>query len=232
MTKKMRIRVARIAAGAVIAAGASLTAAGAASAAGLDVGVLSDAGLGVNEKDSEPEPDGPTTGPPTTIPTPTDTPPGPTDTPPGPTDTPPGPTDTPPGPTDIPTGPTGIPPGPTSAPGPAEPPTSDPDPEPDPTSTTAKRVGGTGGAGGTGGTGGGGDAGTCTVDLDGAQCVDNLNTNNAASQPVAQGKAKEELAETGAMETTFLLIGAATMIAGGIGFRMLPRLVGGGRAAV
>ena len=37
MTKKTRIRVARIAAGAVIAAGASLTAAGAASA--LDIGV-------------------------------------------------------------------------------------------------------------------------------------------------------------------------------------------------
>ncbi|MGW1586109.1 hypothetical protein ACWCPN_03880, partial [Streptomyces sp. NPDC002386] len=37
MTKKTRIRVARIAAGAVIAAGASLTAAGAASA--LDLGV-------------------------------------------------------------------------------------------------------------------------------------------------------------------------------------------------
>ncbi|WP_374404535.1 hypothetical protein [Streptomyces sp. 35G-GA-8] len=40
------------------------------------------------------------------------------------------------------------------------------------------------------------------------------------------------MAETGAAETTFLLIGAATMIAGGIGFRMLPRLVGGGRTAV
>ncbi|MYR22264.1 hypothetical protein GTW63_28775, partial [Streptomyces sp. SID6137] len=37
MTKKTRIRVARIAAGAVIAAGASLTAAGAASALDLNV---------------------------------------------------------------------------------------------------------------------------------------------------------------------------------------------------
>ncbi|NIH61319.1 LPXTG cell wall anchor domain-containing protein [Streptomyces cinereoruber] len=46
-----------------------------------------------------------------------------------------------------------------------------------------------------------------------------------------QGQAKEELAETGAAETSFLIIGAATMIAGGIGFRMLPRLVAGGRAA-
>ncbi|MEV5004062.1 hypothetical protein AB0K75_00190, partial [Streptomyces sp. NPDC055692] len=42
MTKKTRVRVARIAAGAVIAAGASLTAAGAASA--LDLGVS--AGVG------------------------------------------------------------------------------------------------------------------------------------------------------------------------------------------
>lgn len=39
MTKKTRVRVARIAAGAVIAAGASLTAAGAAQAVGLDIGV-------------------------------------------------------------------------------------------------------------------------------------------------------------------------------------------------
>ncbi|MFH8575973.1 hypothetical protein ACH4EF_08265, partial [Streptomyces zaomyceticus] len=80
------------------------------------------------------------------------------------------------------------------------------------------------------------DPGTCTVDLDGAECVDtgnnNTDTNNAGSQPVQQGQAKEELAETGAAETSFLIIGAATMIAGGIGFRMLPRLVGGGRAAV
>ncbi|MGW9040112.1 LPXTG cell wall anchor domain-containing protein, partial [Streptomyces sp. NPDC055721] len=79
---------------------------------------------------------------------------------------------------------------------------------------------------------GAGDPGTCTVDLDGAECVDtgnnNTDTNNAGSQPVQQGQAKEELAETGAAETSFLIIGAATMIAGGIGFRMLPRLVGGG----
>ncbi|SFY43508.1 hypothetical protein SAMN02787144_10371, partial [Streptomyces atratus] len=39
MTKKTRVRVARIAAGAVIAAGASLTAAGVASAVGVDVDV-------------------------------------------------------------------------------------------------------------------------------------------------------------------------------------------------
>ncbi|MBT2529958.1 LPXTG cell wall anchor domain-containing protein, partial [Streptomyces sp. ISL-99] len=81
----------------------------------------------------------------------------------------------------------------------------------------------------TGGSDGGtdGDAGTCTLDLDGAECEDNTDTDSAGSQPVAQGKAKEELAATGAAQTSFLLIGAATMIAGGIGFRMLPRLVNG-----
>nr|WP_234432827.1 hypothetical protein [Streptomyces sp. NRRL S-1824] len=39
MTKKTRVRVARIAAGAVIAAGASLTAAGAAQAVGIGVNI-------------------------------------------------------------------------------------------------------------------------------------------------------------------------------------------------
>ena len=54
MTKKTRIRVARIAACAVIAAGASLTAAGAAQATGIDVGlgisedgINADVGLGM-----------------------------------------------------------------------------------------------------------------------------------------------------------------------------------------
>ncbi|MET8060398.1 hypothetical protein ABZV33_27360, partial [Streptomyces microflavus] len=42
MTKKTRVRLARIAAGAVIAAGASLTAAGAAQAVGLGIGVDGD----------------------------------------------------------------------------------------------------------------------------------------------------------------------------------------------
>ncbi|MGW1551714.1 LPXTG cell wall anchor domain-containing protein, partial [Streptomyces sp. NPDC002346] len=88
-----------------------------------------------------------------------------------------------------------------------------------------------GGANGNGGSGGddstGGDVGTCTVDLDGAQCADNTDTDSVGNQPVEQGKGKDELAETGAAETTFLLVGAATMIAGGIGFRILPRLVNG-----
>ncbi|WP_055599339.1 LPXTG cell wall anchor domain-containing protein [Streptomyces aureus] len=187
MTKQMRIRIARVAAGAVIAAGASLTAAGAAQA----VGAFGD------------DPPTPT---PTCIPGTAgcqETPP-PVTTP--PVTTPPVET-TPPG-----TGETTPPTGETTAPGPVE--------------TTGPTDDDTDN----------GDAGTCTVDLDGAECVDsgnsNTDTNNAGSQPVQQGQAKEELAETGAAETSFLIIGAATMIAGGIGFRMLPRLVGGGRAAV
>ncbi|GGX68422.1 hypothetical protein GCM10010324_11450 [Streptomyces hiroshimensis] len=48
-----------------------------------------------------------------------------------------------------------------------------------------------------------------------------------------QAKPKEQLAETGASQTGFLVIGAATMIAGGVGFRLLPRLMtrGAGAAA-
>ncbi|WP_327323919.1 hypothetical protein OG735_16460 [Streptomyces sp. NBC_01210] len=221
MTKKTRIRVARIAAGAVIAAGASLTAAGAASAVGvgINVGPLEvsanadengiDAGIGVDDP---------------TIPT-TPGDPGPTEpTDPGPTEpTDPGPTEpTDPGPTE----PTD--PGPTEPtdPGPTEP-TGKPTDKPTgkPTGDPSENPTGNPGTG----TGDNGDAGTCTVDLDGAKCADNTDTDSAGSKPVEQGKAKEELAETGAAETTFLLIGAATMIAGGIGFRMLPRLVGGGR---
>ncbi|MFE9819281.1 LPXTG cell wall anchor domain-containing protein, partial [Streptomyces sp. NPDC005773] len=76
-----------------------------------------------------------------------------------------------------------------------------------------------------------GDTGTCTVDLDGAECADNTDTDSVGNQPAEQGKGKDELAETGAAETTFLLVGAATMIAGGIGFRILPRLVNGRTAA-
>jgi LPXTG-motif cell wall-anchored protein len=48
-----------------------------------------------------------------------------------------------------------------------------------------------------------------------------------APDTTAQGGDDGELAETGAGQTMFLLVGAATMIAGGIGFRFLPRLVSG-----
>ncbi|MFI6061553.1 LPXTG cell wall anchor domain-containing protein, partial [Streptomyces sp. NPDC051286] len=88
--------------------------------------------------------------------------------------------------------------------------------------------GGTAGKGGSTGSATGGDAGgSCTVDLDGTVCADNTTPDSVGNQPVEQGKGKDELAETGAAETTFLLVGAATMIAGGIGFRILPRLVNG-----
>ncbi|MGA5558247.1 hypothetical protein ACPCSA_27770, partial [Streptomyces lavendulocolor] len=78
MTKMTRVRVARIAAGAVIAAGASLTAAGAASAVGIDVEVAGigvraeanegglEAGLGINDGDPGGVDSGGTTGDPGT----------------------------------------------------------------------------------------------------------------------------------------------------------------------
>ncbi|MFB6666793.1 LPXTG cell wall anchor domain-containing protein, partial [Streptomyces parvus] len=96
-------------------------------------------------------------------------------------------------------------------------------------STTGSTGGDQGGSSATGGSTTGGDDAGCTVDLDGAECTDNTDTDSVGNKPVEQSKGKEELAETGAAETTFLVIGAATMIAGGIGFRILPRLVGGGR---
>ncbi|MFE2988221.1 LPXTG cell wall anchor domain-containing protein [Streptomyces sp. NPDC059262] len=209
MTKKTRIRVARIAAGAVIAAGASLTAAGAASA--LDIGVnlpgvganvhAGDDGVGAGVAIGDEDPNPPTQEPPTDEP----------------------PTDEPP----------------TEEPPTVEPPT-DPTEEPtEPTEdpTTPGNGGGNGGGhhGGGGGNHGGGNGNT---DPDGGnnpveqgQGKDSLQDTGSvpAAQPAQNGKSGGELAETGAAETTFLLIGAATMIAGGIGFRLLPRLVGGGR---
>ncbi|MFG2898654.1 LPXTG cell wall anchor domain-containing protein [Streptomyces zaomyceticus] len=241
MTKQMRVRIARIAAGAVIAAGASLTAAGAAQAVGAfgegdptpsPTTTCIPGDVGCEEPTDPPTTEPPTTAPPTTEP-PTTEPPTtepPTTAP--PTTEPP--TTEPP--TTAP--PTTEPPvttPPTTDPGTTEPPVTTPP-------TTAPGPGDTDAPGGTdapvtpGDDNGASDPGTCTVDLDGAECVDtgnsNTDTNNAGSQPVQQGQAKEELAETGAAETSFLIIGAATMIAGGIGFRMLPRLVTGGRAAV
>ncbi|HZG04769.1 MAG TPA: LPXTG cell wall anchor domain-containing protein, partial [Streptomyces sp.] len=80
---------------------------------------------------------------------------------------------------------------------------------------------------GTGGGDGGTDGGsqTCVLDESSVNC-DNTDTDAAGTKPISQEKPKEELAETGAAETTFLLIGAATMIAGGVGFRLMPRLAG------
>ncbi|WP_016908369.1 LPXTG cell wall anchor domain-containing protein, partial [Streptomyces xiaopingdaonensis] len=85
-----------------------------------------------------------------------------------------------------------------------------------------------------GGSGGGGDD-TCELGDASVDCG-GTNPDSAGSQPVQDSKPEkpqEELADTGAAETTFLLVGAATMIAGGVGFRFLPRLLGrnGGAAA-
>ncbi|MFS8202661.1 LPXTG cell wall anchor domain-containing protein [Streptomyces sp. CWNU-52B] len=204
MTKKTRIRVARIAAGAVIAAGASLTAAGAASALDINANVAGvELGVGINVADDDPTDD-------PTIPTdPTD---DPTVIPTDPTDDPTEPTEEPTEPTEEPTEPT-------------EEPTDGPTDDPTDAPSTPGDDNNGGGSGGN-----------------------NNNPDGGGSNPVEQGEGKEsltdtgsdtsaqgtggELAETGAAENiTYLLIGAATMIAGGIGFRMLPRLMNGRGAA-
>ncbi|MER7402247.1 hypothetical protein ABT373_07040 [Streptomyces sp. NPDC000070] len=207
MTKKTRIRVARIAAGAVIAAGASLTAAGAASAAETD-----DCLLGILCADESPVPTPPPTDVPTDIPTdvPTDLP---TDLP---TDPPPTaePTDEPTEPTEEPTEPT-----------------EDPTAQPTDPGNGNGNGGGNGGGNGNGGNNGGGgniadpDGGTAPQQ-EGSSSLTDTGADATPAAPQAQGNG-QELAETGAAQTTFLVIGAATMIAGGIGFRVLPRLVGG-----
>ncbi|GAA1172770.1 hypothetical protein GCM10009654_32480 [Streptomyces hebeiensis] len=225
MTKKTRIRVARLAAGAVIAAGASLTAAGAASATDIDLGIV-----GVNVTLGDP------TDPPTDIPEPPtdpeDPPTEPEDPPTEPEEPPTEPEEPPTEPEEPPTDPTDPSDPPTDPTDPSDPPAGDPSEPSDPSAPSPNTPGENGG-GAPGGNGSDDEgAGTCTVDLDGAECADNTGTDNAGSKPVEQSVGKEELAETGAGDTTtFLLIGAATMIAGGIGFRMLPRLVGGGRTA-
>ncbi|MEU1293503.1 hypothetical protein ABZ439_13865 [Streptomyces sp. NPDC005840] len=188
MTKKTRIRVARIAAGAVIAVGASVTAAGVAAADEDDCGLL---GICV-----------------TPTPTPTDTglPTGPTE----PTDDPTEPTEEPTEPTEQPTEPTEEPTQPTEQP-------TEPTEEPTSGSPTA----GNGSGGGTGGNN--------QTDPNGGSSAQEAGTSaltDTRSDTSPQGGG-DELAETGAAQTTFLVIGAATMIAGGIGFRILPRLVGG-----
>ncbi|WP_433547407.1 hypothetical protein ACQPZG_21765 [Streptomyces sp. CA-294286] len=60
----------------------------------------------------------------------------------------------------------------------------------------------------------------------------NTDVDTVANRPVEQAKPKDELAATGAGDTTLLMVGAATMIAGGVAFRFLPLLGGrGGNAA-
>ncbi|MGF1342174.1 hypothetical protein ACQSMD_18980 [Streptomyces flavovirens] len=277
MTKKTRIRVARIAAGAVIAAGASLTVTGAAQAAGF-IGVdADDSSVTVQTGLMDDEPPNPGENP--------DNPGG--EEPPNPGENPDNPGgEEPPNPGENPDNPGGENPGGENPggenpggenpggenpggenpggenpggenpggenpggenpggenpggenPGGENPGGENPGGENPGGETPGGEVPGEqnpGGAttgGGNGTTGGNGGGSTCTVDLDGAACADNTDTDSVGNQPVEQGKGKDELAETGAAETTFLLVGAATMIAGGIGFRMLPRLAGGNRTA-
>jgi LPXTG-motif cell wall-anchored protein len=52
----------------------------------------------------------------------------------------------------------------------------------------------------------------------------NSNTSTDNTQPVTQNKSTTQLAETGSDGTTFMIIGAATLIAGGVAFRLTPRL--------
>lgn len=187
MTKKTRIRVARIAAGVVIAAGASLTAAGVASAGDLNVSAT-----------AEPDPTLSQTGIPTV---PASTPPE--STPPAPTSSAPSePAPTTSAPSDEPTDPTEEP---------TEPGEPTDDPTDDPTDGS-----------GTGGNNSNPDGGAKPVE----QGKGSSGLTDTGSDASAQGDSGE-LAETGAVETTFLLVGAATMIVGGIGFRVLPRLMNG-----
>ncbi|MFB7109299.1 hypothetical protein [Streptomyces sp. NPDC056291] len=212
MTKKTRVRVARIAAGAVIAAGASLTAAGAASA--LDLGVSAGVGgTGIKANVS-------LTGE------------G------GPSDEDPG------NPCDIVVDPSCETGGNENGGGSGE--NGGGNGENGGGSGEnggGNGDGGSGNNGGGNGDGGSGNNGGGSGGNDGSTggTIPNGGGNNTVPQeqgssaltetgsdsnPSAQGNG-QELAETGAAETTFLLVGAATMIAGGIGFRFLPRLMEG-----
>ncbi|MEU7158251.1 hypothetical protein AB0A82_35575, partial [Streptomyces chrestomyceticus] len=96
----------------------------------------------------------------------------------------------------------------------------------------------TNGSTSNGSTSGGSDDGTGTgTDNEGSKPIEQPGEGSqqivdTPGQPQQQAKGGE-LAETGASGTTFLLVGAATMIAGGIGFRLMPRLINknGGAAA-
>ncbi|MBQ1097095.1 LPXTG cell wall anchor domain-containing protein [Streptomyces sp. b94] len=204
MTNKTRIRVARVTAGAVIAFGASLTAAGAASAADSDACIL---GVLCDTESPSPEPT-----PSETVPTEIPTEEPPTEEP---------PTAEPP---------TAEPP--TEQPPTEEPPTADPTEPAEPTADPTDGAGNGGSTGGdsTGGTTPDGGSNDNVAQEEGSSALTDTGDEAQASDAAAQGSG-DELAETGAAETTFLLVGAATMIAGGIGFRFLPRLMNGRGAA-
>ncbi|MBX9398108.1 hypothetical protein K4749_32100 [Streptomyces sp. TRM72054] len=121
-------------------------------------------------------------------------------------------------PTGNPTTPTGNPTVPTLQPTESDNPTVDPSESSD-DNTTAP------GAGGGDNTDTDGGSGPSTQE-EGSSSLTDTGTEIPAADTSAQGGG-DELAETGAAQTAFLLIGAATMIAGGVAFRVLPRMMGG-----
>jgi hypothetical protein len=81
--------------------------------------------------------------------------------------------------------------------------------------------------------GNGGGTGGNNTDPDGGSSAQEAGTSaltDTGSDTSAQGTGGRARRDR-CRQTTFLLIGAATMIAGGIGFRMLPRLDDGRRGA-
>ncbi|GAA2462462.1 hypothetical protein [Streptomyces macrosporus] len=221
---KTRLRVARIAAAAVFAAGASLTAIGTASALDLTAIQESNTTEGTTDGSTEGGSEGATSEGTTGViegvveglvegqqggtdpePEPSDPEPEPSDPEPEPSDPEPEPSDPEPEPSD------------------PEPEPSDPEPEP---STPGEEPASSGGSGGGSDED---DPSTCVLDEDSVNC--GTDTDSVGTKPISQEKPKEELAETGAAETTFLLIGAATMIAGGVAFRLMPRMAGRRTAA-
>ncbi|SFK68955.1 hypothetical protein SAMN05192584_10826 [Streptomyces pini] len=219
------MRVARVAAGAVFLAGVSLTAVGTASA------LEGSAALGVSfTNDDDPEVPENTTDVNVSVGNTTEDPGNTTEDPGNTTEDPGNTTEDPGNTTEDPGNTTEDPGNTTEDPGNT---TEDPgNTTEDPGNTTEDPGGDSNGGstGGpdpatTGGTGGGGDedVNTCILDESTVDC--GPDTDSVGTKPISQEKPKEELAKTGAAETTFLLIGAATMIAGGVGFRLMPRMV-------
>ncbi|WP_093849792.1 hypothetical protein [Streptomyces pini] len=222
---RTRVRVARVAAGAVFLAGVSLTAVGTASA------LEGSAALGVSfTNDDDPEVPENTTDVNVSVGNTTEDPGNTTEDPGNTTEDPGNTTEDPGNTTEDPGNTTEDPGNTTEDPGNT---TEDPgNTTEDPGNTTEDPGGDSNGGstGGpdpatTGGTGGGGDedVNTCILDESTVDC--GPDTDSVGTKPISQEKPKEELAKTGAAETTFLLIGAATMIAGGVGFRLMPRMV-------
>ncbi|MYX63692.1 LPXTG-motif cell wall-anchored protein, partial [Streptomyces sp. KhCrAH-43] len=77
------------------------------------------------------------------------------------------------------------------------------------------------------GGGQGEEAGAISDGTGGPSGKDGTDTYSVGSWPIEQTRATEELAATGSGDTGLVLVGAAVMVAGGVGFRLLPRLVSG-----